>query len=79
MTIDLNEHMKKKTQEKHIKAYDKIGSAMNGLSLGTVLHILASFTASVLGNMEEPDRTKAAMVFSSMIMSKPTDAKETVQ
>ena len=79
MTIDLKEHMKKKTQAKHVKAYDAIGKAVDGMTIGTVLHILASFTASVLANMEEPDRTKAAMVFSSMIMSKPTDSQETVQ
>ena len=79
MSIDLKEHMTKKAKEKHVKAYDAIGKAVDGMTIGTVLHILASFTASVLGNMEEPDRTKAAMVFSSMIMSKPTDEKETVQ
>lgn len=72
MTVDLKEHMKKKTQAKHVKAYDAIGKAVDGMTIGTVLHILASFTSSVLGNMEETDRMKAAMVFSSMIMSKPT-------
>ena len=73
MTIDLNEHMEKKKQEKHIKAYNKIGDAVDGMTIGTVLHILASFTSAVLNNMEEPDRGKAAMVFSSMIME--TNAK----
>ena len=79
MTIDLKEHMKKKTQAKHVKAYDAIGRAVDGMTFGTVLHIMASFTASVLANMEEPDRTKAAMVFSSMIMSNPTDEKSILQ
>jgi hypothetical protein len=68
MTIDLKDHMEKKKQEKHVKAYDKIGAAVDGLSIGTVLHILSAFTAAVLNNMEEPDRSKAAMVFSSVIM-----------
>jgi len=79
VTIDLKEHMKKKTQAKHVKAYDAIGRAVDGMTIGTVLHIMASFTASVLANMEEPDRTKAAMVFSSMIMSNPTDEKSILQ
>ena len=68
MTLDLKDHMEKKKQEKHIKAYDKIGAAVDGLSIGTVLHILSAFTAAVLNNMDEPDRSKAAMVFSSVIM-----------
>ena len=68
MTINLKDHMEKKKQEKHIKAYDKIGVAVDGLSIGTVLHILSAFTAAVLNNMDEPDRSKAAMVFSSVIM-----------
>jgi len=79
MTIDLNEHMEKKKQEKHIKAYDKIGAAVDGMTIGTVLHILASFTASVLNNMDEPDRSKAAMVFSSMIIEAKPKAEEPVQ
>jgi hypothetical protein len=79
VTIDLKEHMTKKTKDKHIKAYNDIGKAVDGMTIGTVLHILASFSSAVLGNMEEPDRTKAAMVFSSIIMSNPTDEKETVQ
>jgi len=76
MTIDLKDHIEKKKQEKHIKAYDKIGAAVNGLSIGTVLHILSAFTAAVLNNMDEPDRSKAAMVFSSVIME---SKKEPVQ
>jgi len=68
MTINLKDHMEKKKQEKHVKAYDKIGAAVDGLSIGTVLHILSAFTAAVLNNMDEPDRSKAAMVFSSVIM-----------
>ena len=68
MTINLKDHMEKKKQEKHVKAYDKIGAAVDGLSIGMVLHILSAFTAAVLNNMDEPDRSKAAMVFSSVIM-----------
>jgi len=68
MTINLKDHMEKKKQEKHVKAYDKIGAAVDGMTIGTVLHILASFTASVLDKMDEPDRSKAATVFSSVIM-----------
>ena len=73
MTIDLKEHMEKKKQEKHIKAYNKIGDAVDGMTIGTVLHILASFTASVLDKMDEPDRSKAARVFSSVIMEGKKD------
>jgi len=73
MTLDLKNHMEKKKQEKHIKAYNKIGDAVDGMTIGTVLHILASFTASVLDKMDEPDRSKAAMVFSSVIMESKKD------
>jgi hypothetical protein len=73
MTINLKDHMEKKKQEKHVKAYDKIGAAVDGLSIGTVLHILSAFTAAVLNNMDEPDRSKAAMVFSSVIMEGKKD------
>jgi hypothetical protein len=73
MTINLKDHMEKKKQEKHIKTYDKIGAAVDGLSIGTVLHILSAFTAAVLNNMDEPHRSKAAMVFSSVIMEGKKD------
>ena len=79
MTINLKEHMEKKKQDKHIKAYDKIGAAVDGMTIGTVLHILASFTSAVLNNMEEPDRSKAAMVFSSMIMETNAKPDEPIQ
>ena len=79
MTINLKEHMEKKKQDKHIKAYDKIGAAVDGMTIGTVLHILATFTTSVLNNMEEPDRSKAAMVFSSMIIETKPKAEEPIQ
>ena len=73
MTVDLKEHMEKKKQSKHIKAYNDIGKAVDGMTIGTVLHILASFTSSVLSNMNEPDRSKAAMVFSSVIIDGLTE------
>lgn len=79
MTIDLNEHMEKKKREKHVKAYDAIGKALDGMSVGTVLHILSAFTATVLDNMEEPDRSKAAMVFSSIIMKATPEPTEAIQ
>ena len=68
MTIDLNEHMEKKKQERHIAAYDAIGAAVDGMSIGTILHILSVFSATVLDQLDEPERSKAAMVFSSVIM-----------
>lgn len=79
MTIDLTEHMEKKKQEKHIKAYDAIGEAVDGLTLGTVLSILSAFTKSVLDNMSEPDRSKSAMLFASIIMESNHKAEDTVQ
>jgi hypothetical protein len=69
MTIDLNEHMKKKTQQKHIKAYDAIGKALDGMSIGTVLHILSAFTATVLSSMTPEGRLDAAMRFYTIIAS----------
>ena len=79
MTIDLNEHMEKKKQERHITAYDAIGEAVDGMTIGTVLHILSVFTKSVLDNMEEPKRSEAAMVFSSIIMETNAQAEGPVQ
>ena len=68
MTIDLNEHMEQKKQERHIAAYDGIGAAVDGMTVGTILHILSVFSATVLDQLNEPERSKAAMVFSSVIM-----------
>jgi len=79
MTIDLKEHMEKKKQERHIKAFDAVGAAVDGMTLGTVLSILSAFTKSVLDNMSEPDRSQAAMLFSSIIMESNHKAKDTVQ
>lgn len=79
MTIDLNEHMKKKQQEKHIKAYDTIGKAVDGMTIGTILHILASFTSSVLSNMDPAQRMQAAMTFYGMIASDPRQPDEPLQ
>jgi hypothetical protein len=72
MTIDLNEHMEKKKREKHIKAFNAIGDALDGLTVGTVLHILGAFTASVLDQMTEEDRKRAAMTFSLMLIGEET-------
>jgi len=79
MTIDLNEHMEKKKQERHIAAYDAIGGAVDGMSIGTILHILSTFTATVLDQLDEPERSKAAMVFSSVIMETNVKPEGTVQ
>jgi len=73
MTINLDEHMEKKKQEKHIKAYDAIGGALDGMTVGTTLHILSVFSKTVLDQLDEPERSKAAMIFSSVIME--TNAK----
>lgn len=79
MTIDLNEHMERKKQERHIAAYDAIGAAVDGMSVGAVLHILSAFTRAVLNNMGEPDRRQAAMVFSFVIMESNAKPKGPVQ
>ena len=79
MTIDLNEHMEKKKQERHIAAYDAIGAAVDGMSIGTVLHILSVFTETILDYMQEPERSKAAMVFSSVIMQSNPQPEGPVQ
>jgi hypothetical protein len=73
MTIDLNEHMKKKTQQKHIKAYDAMAKAMDGLTIGTVLHITSSFVAQVLSAMTPEARADAAMRFYTIIASDKED------
>jgi len=74
MTLDINEHMAKKTQEKHIKAYDTMANAMEGLTIGTVLHITSSFVAHVLSQLDSPARMQAAMTFYSMIAEDQKDA-----
>ena len=79
MTIDLNEHMEKKKQERHIAAYDAIGAAVDGMTIGTVLHILSVFTETILDYMQEPERSKAAMVFSSVIMESNPQPEGPVQ
>jgi hypothetical protein len=60
--------MEKKKHERHIAAYDAIGVAVDGMTVGTILHILSVFSATVLDQLSEPERSKAAMVFSSVIM-----------
>ena len=79
MTMDLNEHMERKKQERHIAAYDAIGAAVDGMSIGTVLHILSVFTETILDYMQEPERSKAAMVFSSVIMQSNPQPEGPVQ
>jgi hypothetical protein len=79
MTVDLTEHMEKKKREKHIKAYNAIGEAVDKLTFGTVLSILSAFTKTVLDKMSEPDRSQAAMLFASIIMESNHKAEDTVQ
>lgn len=79
MTLDLNEHMERKKQERHMAAYDAIGVAVDGMTVGTVLHILAVFTSAVLNNLQEPKRSEAAMVFASMIIETQPTESEPVQ
>ena len=79
MTIDLNEHMEQKKQERHIAAYDAIGEAVDGMTVGTILHILSVFSATVLDQLNEPERSKAAMVFSSVIMQSNPQPEGPVQ
>jgi hypothetical protein len=79
MTIDLNEHMEQKKHERHIAAYDAIGAAVDGMTVGTILHILSVFSATVLDQLDEPERSKAAMVFSSVIMESKNQPEGPVQ
>ena len=79
MTIDLNEHMEKKKHERHIAAYDAIGAAIDGMSIGTILHVLSVFSATVLDQLDEPERSKAAMVFASVIMESRGQPEAPVQ
>jgi hypothetical protein len=74
MTLDLKEHMEKKMREKHIKAYDAMANAMEGLTIVTVLHITSSFVAYVLSQLDSPARMQAAMTFYSLIAEDQKDA-----
>ncbi len=67
MTLDIKEHMEKKMREKHIKAYDAMAKAMEGLTIVTVLHITSSFVAYVLSQLDSPARMQAAMTFYAQI------------
>ena len=74
MTLDLNEHMAKKAQEKHIKAYDAMAKAMDGLTVGTVLHLTSTFVANVMSQLDGPARMQAAMTFYSQIAEDKKEA-----
>ena len=69
MTLDLKQHMTKKMQQKHIKAYDAMAKAMDGLTIGTIMHITSSFVAQVLSTMTPETRMDAAMRFYTIIAS----------
>ena len=74
MTLDIEEHMEKKMREKHIKAYDAMAKAMEGLTIVTVLHITSSFVAYVLSQLDSPARMQAAMTFYARIAEDKKDA-----
>ena len=74
MTLDIKEHMEKKMREKHIKAYDAMAKAMDGLTIVTVLHITSSFVASVMSQLDTPARMQAAMTFYGKIAEDKKDA-----
>ena len=74
MTLDLNEHMAKKAQEKHIKAYDAMAKAMDGLTVGTVLHLTSTFVANVMSQLDAPARMQAAMTFYGQIAEDKKEA-----
>ena len=74
MTLDIKEHMEKKMREKHIKAYDAMANAMEGLTIVTVLHITSSFVAYVLSQLDSPARMQAAMTFYAQIAEDKKDA-----
>jgi hypothetical protein len=74
MTLDLNEHIEKKKREKHVEAYNAMAAAMNGLSIGTVLHITGLFVADVMRQLNSQARMQAAMTFYSMIAEDPKEA-----
>jgi len=75
MTIDLNEHMKKKTQEKHIKAYDAMAKAMDGLTVGSALNILAGLVYGATEKLPDADRQRVAAMFNQILTTK----KATIQ
>ena len=65
---DLNRLADLLLQERQLAAYDAVAEAVDDMPIGTVLNILAVFTSTILDYMQEPERSKAAMVFSSVIM-----------
>jgi hypothetical protein len=74
MTLDIKEHMEKKMREKHIKAYEAMAKAMDGLTVGTVLHITSAFVAGVMRQLDGPTRMQAAMTFYDQIAEDKKDA-----
>ena len=76
---DLNRLADLLLQERHLAAYDAIGAAVDGMTIETALHILSVFTSTILDYMQEPERSKAAMVFSSAIMETNNEPNDIVQ
>lgn len=74
MILDINEHMEKKMREKHIKAYEAMAKAMDGLTVGTVLHITSAFVADVMRQLDGPARMQAAMTFYGQIAEDKKEA-----
>ena len=80
MTIDLQEHMAKKRQEKEIATYNAIGVAVDGMPVGGVLNVMAAFVRTILGDMSGPERMASAMLFYQIIAGDLVlDEKDTIQ
>ena len=76
---DLNRLADLLLQERHLAAYDAVAEAVDDMPIGTVLNILAVFISTILDYMQEPERSKAAMVFSSVIMETNNEPNDIVQ
>ena len=76
---DLNRLADLLLPERHLAAYDAIGAAVDGMTIETALHILSVFTSTILDYMQEQERSKAVMVFSSVIMQSNPQPEGPVQ
>ena len=70
MTIDLKEHLVKKQQEADKKAYEAIGTILNGIPLGSALNILSGLVYGATERLPEADKMRVAAMFNQVITAK---------
>jgi hypothetical protein len=84
-TIDLQEHMRKKREEAFREAFERVGMALDGISMDVVLTILAHTARNCVAGMNEFNREKNIKIFGDIMrlsnkdMGVPEEGEETLQ